>query len=100
MSSKSIGSMPKQPIDHPNDCNLFDSHIQESSDGAEVPLEIRRAMVKNRGVRRLQWTRSTPGLSVALVGQKTSEHIKANVLVGKIPRFTGQIHQLVLEECA
>lgn len=99
MSSKSIGSVPKQPIDHPNDCNLFDSHIQESSDGDEVPLEIRRAMVKNRGVRRLQWTRSTPGVSVALVGHKTSEHIKANVLVGKIPRFTKQIHQLLLEEC-
>lgn len=62
-----------------------------------LPVGLREAMpdLPNDAARALQFTRSAPGLTTALVGMKSLEHVRANLALLARPELTPE----VMEDC-
>jgi aryl-alcohol dehydrogenase-like predicted oxidoreductase len=50
------------------------------------------------GQRAIQFTRSTPGVTTALVGMKSTEHVEQNLVVAKVPPATMEQFQRLFRE--
>jgi aryl-alcohol dehydrogenase-like predicted oxidoreductase len=60
----------------------------------ELPEQLRTAMptITTDAQRAIQFTRSTPGVSVALVGMSNPEHVRENIGIARVPPIAADVH--------
>ena len=60
----------------------------------ELPEQLRAAMptITSDAQRAIQFTRSTPGVSVALVGMSSPEHVRENMGVARVQPMAADVH--------
>lgn len=95
---------PHGTLDHHKHCDMLNTHAGvETVNGQRVKTDDKalktELTLKNAGARRLMWTRSTPGLSVALVGHKSHPNVAANLEVAKYPPLSPVAHSAITQKC-
>jgi aryl-alcohol dehydrogenase-like predicted oxidoreductase len=66
---------------------MASASISQGRLAQSLPLTIREALsgLQSDAQRALQFTRSTPGITTALVGMKSAAHVEENLAVAKLP---------------
>ena len=64
----------------------------------DLPEQLRTVMpaLTSDAPRAIQFTRSTPGVSVALVGMSNPEHVQENIGVARIPPIPPDVHRRII----
>jgi aryl-alcohol dehydrogenase-like predicted oxidoreductase len=64
----------------------------------ELPEQLRAAMptITSDAQRAIQFTRSTPGVSVALVGMSSPAHVRENTGIARIPPMPADVHRRII----
>jgi predicted aldo/keto reductase-like oxidoreductase len=64
----------------------------------ELPDQLRAVMpdTVSDAQRAIQFTRSTPGVSVALVGMSKAEHVRENIGISRIPPMSEDVHARII----